>query len=63
LHPTIRIGMIGAKPDPERMLELAHALIAGKLDIPIDRMIPLAEASAGQAAAEKGGIGKVLLLA
>jgi len=62
LHPTIRIGMIGAKPDPERMLELAHALIAGKLHIPIDRMIPLAEASAGQAAAEKGGIGKVLLM-
>jgi hypothetical protein len=26
-------------------------------------MIPLAEAAAGQAAAEKGGIGKVLLLA
>ena len=63
LHPTIRIGMVGAKPDPERMLELAHAFIAGKLEIPIDRMIPLADAAAGQAAAEKGGIGKVLVLA
>jgi len=63
LHPTIRIGMVGAKPDPERLLEMAHAVVAGKLHIPIDRMIPLAEASVGQAAAEKGGIGKVLLMA
>ena len=42
---------------------MAHAVVAGKLHIPIDRMIPLAEASVGQAAAEKGGIGKVLLMA
>jgi len=30
--------------------------------IPIDRMVPLEEAGAAQAAAEKGGIGKILLL-
>jgi NADPH:quinone reductase-like Zn-dependent oxidoreductase len=63
LHPTIRIGAVGAQPNPERMVEMARAVLAGKLKIPIDRMIPLAEASEGQAAAEKGGIGKVLLLA
>ena len=63
LHPTIRIVPVGAIPDPERMLKLAEAVVAGKLDIPIDRMIPLADANEGQTAAEKGGIGKVLLLA
>jgi hypothetical protein len=36
---------------------------AKRLVIPIDRMIPLQDAGEGQAAAEKGGIGKVLLLA
>jgi len=63
LHPTVRIVPVQAKPDPEGLLQLAHAVVAGKLSIPIDRMIPLADASEGEAAAEKGGIGKVLLLA
>jgi hypothetical protein len=36
---------------------------AGALVIPIDRMLPLEDAAEGHAAAEKGGIGKVLLLA
>jgi hypothetical protein len=42
---------------------LAEEVAAKRLTIPIDRMIPLADAGRGQAAAEKGGIGKVLLLA
>ena len=63
LHPTVRIAPIMAKPDPERMLKLAQEVVAKRLTIPIDRMIALEDAGAGQAAAEKGGIGKVLLLA
>ena len=63
LHPTVRIAPVMAKPDPEGLVKLAGQVVAGRLVIPIDRMIPLAEAAAGQAAAEKGGIGKVLLLA
>jgi NADPH:quinone reductase-like Zn-dependent oxidoreductase len=42
---------------------LAEAVAAGQLTIPIDRMVPLKDAGEAQAAAEKGGIGKVLLLA
>ncbi|MEO6806837.1 MAG: hypothetical protein ABI286_01550 [Edaphobacter sp.] len=34
-----------------------------KFLIPIDRMVPLAQAAEAHAAAEKGGIGKILLLA
>lgn len=63
MHPTVRVEGVVAKPDPEAMVRLAGEVVAGKLDIPIDRMIALEEAGAGQDAAEKGGIGKVLLLA
>jgi len=42
---------------------MAEDVVAGQLVIPIDRMVPLADAGAAQAAAEKGGIGKILLLA
>jgi NADPH:quinone reductase-like Zn-dependent oxidoreductase len=63
MHPTVRIAMVQAQPDPQRMVELAKAVVAGKLKIPIDRMLPLGKANEGHAAAEKGGIGKVLLVA
>lgn len=63
MHPTVRIAMVQSQPDPQRLVELARAVVAGKLDVPIDRILPLAAANEGQAAAEKGGIGKVLLVA
>ncbi len=63
MHPTVKVVPVVCKPDPERMLKLAKDVIAGRLSIPIDRMLPLAEAGAGQAAAEKGGLGKVVLIA
>ena len=63
LHPTVRIVPVAAKPDAAALRTLAEDVKAGHLKIPIDRMIPLEEAAEGQAAAEKGGIGKVLLVA
>jgi NADPH:quinone reductase-like Zn-dependent oxidoreductase len=45
------------------MRSLAEEIANGKFKIPIDRMIPLADAAKAHAEAEKGGIGKVLLLA
>jgi len=63
LHPTIRIQPVVAKPDAAAMVKLAEAVAARHLTIPIDRMIPLADAGKGQTVAEKGSIGKVLLLA
>jgi NADPH:quinone reductase-like Zn-dependent oxidoreductase len=62
LHPTVRIAPIMAKPDA-RALETLADVKAGRFRIPIDRMLPLEQAAEGQRAAEKGGIGKVLLLA
>ncbi|MEO8905794.1 MAG: NADP-dependent oxidoreductase [Polyangiaceae bacterium] len=51
-----------AQPDRTRLAELGEAVAAGKLRIPIGRRFPLAEAAAAQVLAEKGGIGKVLLV-
>ena len=63
MHPTVKVVPVVCKPDPEHMLKLAKDVVAGRLSIPIDRMLPLAEAGPGQAAAEKGGLGKVVLIA
>ena len=63
MHPTVQIESVRVVPDGAILKTLAEDVVAGRLVIPIDRMIPLAEAGEGQAAAEKGGIGKVLLLA
>jgi NADPH:quinone reductase-like Zn-dependent oxidoreductase len=62
MHPTVRVAAIQVTPDAAMLETLAEEVAAGRFKIPIDRMVPLADAAAAQAAAEKGGIGKVLLL-
>jgi len=63
LHPTVKVEAVVMQADAVRIRALAEAVAAKRLVIPIDRMVPLAEAGEAQAAAAKGGIGKVLLLA
>jgi NADPH:quinone reductase-like Zn-dependent oxidoreductase len=63
MHPTVKIEAVRVVPDASMLKTLAEDVVAGKLKIPIDRMVPLSEAGEAQATAEKGGIGKVLLLA
>jgi NADPH:quinone reductase-like Zn-dependent oxidoreductase len=63
MHPTVRIEAIQSKPDAAGLRIMAEDVAAGRLVIPIDRMVPLADAGEAQSAAEKGGIGKILLLA
>ncbi|MES1210524.1 MAG: zinc-binding dehydrogenase, partial [Pseudomonadota bacterium] len=48
--------------DTKRLGELAQAVADGKLQIPIARRFPLAEAAAAHEAAERGVNGKILLL-
>jgi NADPH:quinone reductase-like Zn-dependent oxidoreductase len=62
MNPTIRIVPIMVKPDPESLRNLAEEVLAGHFKIPVDRMLPLEQAAEAHAAAEKGGIGKILLL-
>jgi NADPH:quinone reductase-like Zn-dependent oxidoreductase len=63
MHPTIRIEPVQVKPDATMLRTLAEDVAAQRFEIPIDRMVPLADAAQAHAAAEKGGIGKILLLA
>jgi NADPH:quinone reductase-like Zn-dependent oxidoreductase len=61
LHPTVTVNHIMATPDPATVVHYAKAVRDGKLKLPIDRILPLSKAAEAQAAAEKGGIGKVIL--
>jgi len=62
MHPTIKIEAVRAVPDAGTLRTMAEDAAAGKFVIPIDRMVPLADAAEAQSAAEKGSIGKILLL-
>jgi NADPH:quinone reductase-like Zn-dependent oxidoreductase len=62
-YPAVKVIPVSAKPDPKILRLMAEAVRDGKLVIPISRKLPLSKAAEAQAAAEKGGIGKVLLVA
>jgi NADPH:quinone reductase-like Zn-dependent oxidoreductase len=61
LHPTINIKPMTAQPNPATYVHYGEAIRDNKLVLPIDRVIPLSDAAAAHAAAEKGGIGKIVL--
>jgi NADPH:quinone reductase-like Zn-dependent oxidoreductase len=62
-HPSVKVAPVFSKFDRKTLEFLAEAVRDGKLVIPISQKLPLSEAAEAQAAAEKGGIGKVLLVA
>jgi NADPH:quinone reductase-like Zn-dependent oxidoreductase len=61
-YPSVKVVPVFATPNVGVLQFMADAVRNGKLVIPISRKLPLSKAGEGQAAAEKGGIGKVLLL-
>ncbi len=63
MHSTVQVEAVRVVPDAAKLRWLAEQVAAGKFRIPIDRMVPLEDAGKAQAAAERGGIGKILLLA
>ncbi len=60
--PAVTVGRVFAKPDPSKVREFADDVRDGKFVLPIGARLALAEAGEGQARAQKGGIGKILLL-
>ena len=62
-YPTVKVAPVYSTADRKTLLFMAEAVRDGKLVIPIGLKLPLSEAAEGQAAAEKGGMGKVLLVA
>ena len=63
LHPTVQVNAIMAVPDPKTFVHYGEAIRDGKLKLPIDSLMPLADAAKAQALGEKGGIGKIILTA
>jgi NADPH:quinone reductase-like Zn-dependent oxidoreductase len=61
-YPSVMVVPVFSKFDRETLQFMAEAVRDGKLVIPISEKLPLSEAAEAQAAAEKGGIGKILLV-
>ena len=61
-YPSVKAVFVFSHFDRDTLQFMAEAVRDGKLVIPISEELPLSEAAKAQAAAEKGGIGKILLL-
>jgi NADPH:quinone reductase-like Zn-dependent oxidoreductase len=61
-YPSVKVAPVFAKPDPKILVHIAEAVRDGKLIIPISTKLPLSDAAKAHAVAEKGSIGKILLL-
>ena len=61
-YPSVKVVPVYSKADRETLQFMAEAVRDGRLAIPIRLKLPLKEAAKAQATAEKGGIGKILLL-
>jgi NADPH:quinone reductase-like Zn-dependent oxidoreductase len=62
-NPTVKIARVRTLPDPSKVREFADDVRDGKFVLPIGRRMPLRDAAEAHALGEKGGIGKILLLA
>jgi len=61
-YPSVKVAHVFSKFDRKTLEFMAEAVRDGKLVIPISQTLPLSEAAEAQATAEKGGIGKILLV-
>jgi NADPH:quinone reductase-like Zn-dependent oxidoreductase len=62
-YPSVKVVHVFSKFDRKTLEFMAEAVRDGKLVIPISQKLPLREAAEAQATAEKGGVGKILLVA
>jgi NADPH:quinone reductase-like Zn-dependent oxidoreductase len=62
-NPTVKITRVSAQPDPSKVREFADDVRDGKFVLPIGRRMPLPDAAEAHVLGEKGGVGKILLLA
>src|SRR5580693_4937157 len=62
-YPSVKVAHVFSKFDRKTLEFMAEAVRDGKLVIPISDKLPLSEAAEAQAEAEKGGVGKILLVA
>jgi NADPH:quinone reductase-like Zn-dependent oxidoreductase len=63
MYPSVKVVFVFSKFDRKTLEFMATAVRDGKLIIPISQELPLSQAAQAQATAEKGGGGKILLVA
>jgi NADPH:quinone reductase-like Zn-dependent oxidoreductase len=61
-YPSVKVVHVFSKFDRKTLESMAEAVRDGKLVIPIGPKLPLSEAAKAHAMAEKGGVGKILLV-
>jgi NADPH:quinone reductase-like Zn-dependent oxidoreductase len=61
-YPHVQFTRIMAHPESATLSRMAAEVQNGEFSIPIGLRLPLAEAARAQAAGEKGGVGKILLI-
>jgi NADPH:quinone reductase-like Zn-dependent oxidoreductase len=61
-YPSVKVVPVFSKFDRKTLEFMAEAVRDGKLAIPISQKMPLSEAAKAQALAQKGGVGKILLV-
>jgi len=62
-NPAVKITRVFTKPYPSKVREFADDVRDGKFMLTIGRRMPLRDAAEAHVLGEKGGIGKILLLA
>jgi NADPH:quinone reductase-like Zn-dependent oxidoreductase len=62
-NPTVKITRVGARPNPSKVREFADDVRDGKFVLPIGLRMPLRDAAEAHVLGEKGGVGKILLMA
>src|SRR5271165_6464956 len=63
INPTVKLTRVYAQPDASKVREFADDLRDGKFTLPIGRRLPLRNAAEAHVLGERGGVGKILLLA
>jgi NADPH:quinone reductase-like Zn-dependent oxidoreductase len=63
INPTVKIKRIFAKPDPSKVREFADDVRDGKFFLAIGRRLPLQDVAEAHRLGERGGVGKIILLA
>jgi NADPH:quinone reductase-like Zn-dependent oxidoreductase len=61
-NPTVTITRVFARPDASKVREFADDIRDGTFRLPISRRMPLRDAGAAHALAQKGGAGKIVLV-
>jgi NADPH:quinone reductase-like Zn-dependent oxidoreductase len=61
-YPSVKVVKVFSKFDRKTLESMAEAVRVGKLVTPIREELPLSEAAEAQAAVERGGTGKILLV-